>query len=799
MTIHLILILNSVKWGIIVILMAKTKAEKRKAKRKIRLKARRQSTAAAVRSEKADFFYHEYGWFRSSGNFEKALVNLKKALKMDPANKMYLEEMVHLGYDMASSEIQLAGLLRLHESGQMDNEYLPAFLDLLARNGKYQQALEVSEILLLRLAGMKIANKRKIRTTTIQIQEYCRHQLKFEQAEKVALKKAALRLRFSPPKKITPSHPPAEPALPEHKKNKNSVPDIPVVITINDASFQIPLSSGRFMRSEQYDLALEGHRIRFRDSFENLICLSGLHDVRSLWYQEETARKVLKSFRGRALLCDEVGLGKTIEASIILKEYIQRGIVKSALILSPSTLVSQWQEELQTKFGLDFPSTDDPDFQKKGIQFWEAPYILASINQAKSKRNISAVIHREYDMVIVDEAHHLKNRNTLNWKLLNSLKKRFLLLLTATPVENNLMELHNLITLLKPGQLKTASAFRNEFMTKGDPTGPQNRSRLKELLGQVMIRNTRALAKIGIPPRFAQTIRVKPGAGEMMLYRRITDLVHHINETDWDGNRLLLQNLLAEAGSSPMAVELTLQRLLAKRDFLWDHEKEIRAIHNLCRTMGDTEKNRVLLDLIRSTKDKKILFVNYLGTLDHLSRFLSWNDIPHAVFHGSMPNRQKDEEIESFRQEKDILVTTEIGGEGRNLQFCHQMINYDLPWNPMKIEQRIGRIHRLGQQHEVMIFNLCAADSIEDYILDILDRKINMFEMVIGEIDMILGRIRDEKDFSDMVYEIWTKSYSKKQRQDGFDRLAARLQRTKAQYEKTRELDEKLFGVNYEL
>jgi SNF2 family DNA or RNA helicase len=777
--------------------MTKTKAEKHKAKRKGKIKARRRSATAAIRSEKADFFYYESNWYRGSGNFEKALIHLKKALKLDPDNKQFLVAMVQLGTDMDSSQVQLSGLSRLYDSGQMDNEHLLPFLDLLARNGKYQQALEVSEILLTRLAGTKIANKRKIRTTVIQIQDYCRYQLKFEQAQEVASKKTAI--RPSPQKSKPPSRPPPETAPLEPKENKNPAPHIPVVITMDETSFQIALSSGRFMRHEQYELALEAHRIRFRDSFENLICLTGLHDVRSLWYQEETARKVLKSFRGRALLCDEVGLGKTIEAAIILKEYVQRGIVKSALILTPATLVSQWQEELQTKFGLHFPSTDDSDFHKKGIQFWEAPYILASINQAKSKRNISTVTQREYDLVIVDEAHHLKNKNTLNWKLVNSLKKRFLLLLTATPVENNLMELHNLITLLKPGQLKTASAFRTEFMTKGDPTGPQNRSRLKELLGQVMIRNTRALAKIGIPPRFAQTIRVKPGPNEMTLYTRITDLVHQINATEQNGNKLLLKNLLAEAGSSPMAVELTLQRLLAARDFLWDHEQEIRAIHNLCRSMGDTEKNKVLLNLIRSTKGKKIVFVKYLGTLDHLSTLLSWNDIAHAVFHGRMHNQQKDEEIESFRKEKDILVTTEIGGEGRNLQFCHQMINYDLPWNPMKIEQRIGRIHRLGQQNEVMIYNLCAAESIEDYILDILDRKINMFEMVIGEIDMILGRIQDEKDFSDMVYDIWTNSLSNEERQRGFDRLAARLQRSKAQYEKTRELDEKLFGVNYEL
>lgn len=778
--------------------MAKTKAEKRKAKRKVKSKTRRTSAAATARTEKADFYYWEYEWLREHGDDEKALFNLRKALRLQPTNRMYLEEMIRLGYDMDSDDVQLSGLSGLYDSGQMQDTSLPLFTNLLMQNGRYQRALDIAEVLLSRLSGMKTANKRQIRSTTSRIQDYCRHQLALQQTKKTAPGKATR--PSSPPQKDTPPRDPSTAPDPQkHEEKRKPHPDIPVTFSLDEPSFTVPLTGSHFMTHTQYELALEGHSIRFRDSFENLICLKSLHNVESLWYQEETARKVLKSFRGRALLSDEVGLGKTIEASIILKEYIERGIVKNALILTPSTLVSQWQEELRTKFGLDFPSTDDPDFQKKGTEFWQEPYILASINQAKSKRNFPRVIQREYDMVIIDEAHHLKNRNTLNWKLVNSLKKRFLLLLTATPVENNLMELYNLITLLKPGQLKTASAFRNEFMTRGDPTGPQNRSRLKELLGQVMIRNTRALAQVGIPPRFAQTIRVKPSANERMLYTRITDLVHHINEADAGGNTLLLKNLLAEAGSSPKAVELTLQRLLAERDFLWDHEKEIRAIHNLCRTMGDTEKNKTLHKLIRANHGKKIIFVKYLGTLDHLSEFLTWNDIAHAIFHGGMNNRLKDQAINEFREEKDILVTTEIGGEGRNLQFCHQMINYDLPWNPMKIEQRIGRIHRLGQKNEVMIYNLCAADSIEDYILDILDRKINMFEMVIGEIDMIMGRVRDEKDFSDEVYSIWLNSLVEEERAHGYDQLAARLKRSKSQYEKTRALDEKLFGENYEL
>ena len=145
------------------------------------------------------------------------------------------------------------------------------------------------------------------------------------------------------------------------------------------------------------------------------------------------------------------------------------------------------------------------------------------------------------------------------------------------------------------------------------------------------------------------------------------------------------------------------------------------------------------------------------------------------------------------------MLTTEIGGEGRNLQFCQQMINYDLPWNLMKIEQRIGRVHRIGQEKEVTIYNLCATGSAEDYILEVLDKKINMFELVIGEIDMILGRIRGEKEFSDMVYDIWVQSDSDAERKKRFDQLAGRLKRNKASYEKTKTLDQKLFGENYEI
>ena len=780
--------------------MPRTKAEKKKAKRKIKQKERRQRPIRALLREKVEFLVDEALWFMDEGQLDKALFYLEKALRLDPKNEECLQELGRLGYLMKRPDIELSSLLRLYNYGLIKPDQMPLLCHLLEQNGKYKQALCVIQETLKIISKIKARGKNALRESLIKSQKHCQAQL--ETTQKLAAINSPIETvreenRQRESKDII-AHP-ENADIPENHIDKSPLPEIPISIQVDTESFKEALANGNPASLENYELTLEGHRIRFKETFESLICLNSLKNVRSFWFQKETARKILKTFHGRALLSDEVGLGKTIEALMVLKEYIQRGMVKSAIILTPTPLVSQWKEEMKVKFGLNFPSTDDTDYRTWDQSFWKEAFILASINIAKSKKNFPIVTQREYDMVIVDEAHHLKDKNTLNWKLVNALKKRFLLLLTATPVENNLMELYNLVTLLKPGQLKTASDFRQKFMTRGDPTDPRNRGHLKDLLGQVMIRNTRALAKIDIPPRFAQTIKVDPDTSEIELYQKITALIKDINETNGSGHRLLLKNLLAEAGSSPRAVSLTLSRILARQDMLLEHEQRLHAISNLCGSIHTTSKDRLLFKLIRSYPGKKILFVKYHGTLDHVSEFLAGKGISHSLFHGKMDNRSKDEQIQSFKEEKDILVTTEIGGEGRNLQFCHQMLNYDLPWNPMKIEQRIGRIHRIGQEQEVMIYNLCAAGSVEDYILEILDRKINMFEMVIGEIDMILGRIKGEQDFSETVYDIWVNSGSEEERKTAFGQLGSMLKRAKTSYQKSKELDEKLFGENYEL
>lgn len=588
-----------------------------------------------------------------------------------------------------------------------------------------------------------------------------------------------------------PVQPQAPPAPPE------PLPELKVVFETDPVSVLEAIRSQRRSEPEAVQLALQAYRLSFRTSYDQLLCLPTLRDVRSLWYQEDTARKVMKNFRGRAILADEVGLGKTIEAGLILKEYLLRGLVHTALVLAPSSLVAQWQEELGGKFGIPFISTQDELFRQDPDRFWAEPFILASLQTARSKRHFPAVTSRAYDLVVVDEAHHLKNRATQNWKLVNAIQKTFLLMLTATPVQNSLEELYNLVTLLRPGHLKTHKAFKAEFVNRDNPTDPRNREKLRQLLKEVMVRNTRSVTQLKLPPRFALTVRLTPSSQEASFYRAVSEFVttQAARPDARGGDKLAWRKLLEAAGSSPVAALRMLERLQER------HENglgpQITELLDLGRKIRQSAKAQKVVELLKATPVQKLLFVNYLASLEYLEQVLTRHRIPHAVYRGGLTPAQKQAALQTFRDGCPVLLATGTGGEGHNLQFCHVMLNYDLPWNPMEIEQRIGRLHRIGQEKEVQVYNFCTGGSIEDHILDVLDKKINMFELVVGEIDMILGRLQGEEEFSDLVYDLWVHHPEEDERRQAFEALARRLKQARAAHEKSKELDEKLFQEDF--
>ncbi len=562
---------------------------------------------------------------------------------------------------------------------------------------------------------------------------------------------------------------------------------IPVKISpFNEEKFR-PFIEGGNSTLKECRILMDYMQMTVRSGFDELLCLDAMTGIEKYWYQVETVKKVLKQFHGRVLLCDEVGLGKTIEAGMLIKEYLMRGMIKKVLILTPAPLVSQWKEEMLSKFHVEFLTTDDSEFQADSKGFWKNRFIIASINTAKSSKNKPSVIEQFYDLVVVDEAHHLRNRRTLSWKLVNQIKKKFIFLLSATPVQNNLIELFNLITLLKPGQFKTEKLFKQEYVKRGNQKVPANKEKLRELLRDVMIRNTRSAIDLKLPKRFATTIRVEPTDIEREVYSILSGYLRRD-----DLRKPVINLLLKEAGSSPFALKKSLMKIGGGNG--------LEGVIDALKDTGEISKGKALLELLmKNPREKKIIFTQYLKTMDYITGLLAREKIPYVTFSGSLNAKQKDMAIARFKDEIPVLVSTESGGEGRNMQFCNTIINFDLPWNPMKIEQRIGRLHRIGQTRDVFIFNLSVKDTLENYIIDILDSKINMFEMVIGEIEPILGHLGEERDFEDIIMEIWLKSKDEDALKEGFDKLGSEMVNAKSEYVKSKALDEEIFGEDYEI
>jgi len=194
--------------------------------------------------------------------------------------------------------------------------------------------------------------------------------------------------------------------------------------------------------------------------------------------------------------------------------------------------------------------------------------------------------------------------------------------------------------------------------------------------------------------------------------------------------------------------------------------------------------HKLMRDFLFDTDEGKLLCLTQQG-------------IMVSQFNGGMRRKEKEQQIMMFRESAQVLVSTEVGGEGRNLQFCNGMVNYDLPWNPMAIEQRIGRIHRVGQERDVYVFNLAASGTVEYYILELLDKKINMFELVVGELDMILGDIEEEEQFPEMIMGAWVNSNDLSDMEKQIDIIGERLLEGKRQCVKMKDLDEKLFGDSF--
>src|SRR5437773_3794546 len=534
----------------------------------------------------------------------------------------------------------------------------------------------------------------------------------------------------------------------------------------------------------------EAHRISLIDGFDRLLAWPTLRGVVRYPHQERTCLRVLREMRGRAILADEVGLGKTIEAGLLLKEYTIRGLVRRALILTPASLTGQWREEMESKFELPFAVL-------RSVGDWERrPLLVASIDTAKRDPHRVWAQRTSWDLVIVDEAHRLKNRLSVNWRFVAGLSKKYMLLLTATPVQNDMEELFNLVSVLKPGALRTYEGFIDRYVGSRDRRVPANVPELRDRLRDVMVRNRRGIA-FTLPPRRVHSLPVRLSPAERRLYDNVTDFVR---DAYWSASgrmswaaRLTLVVLQREIGSSTFAAAETLRRLAQSPLFGPREREQLEGLERGARAIEQNVKATRLVEFRRSSDEKALVFTQYLRTLQHLQRVLEGEGHRAAVYHGGLSPAAKDGAVRSFEGDRQVFLSTEAGGEGRNLQFARTVVNYDLPWNPLRIEQRIGRVHRLGQEREVHVVNLWAQETVEAYLMELLDRKIHMFELVVGELDLILGNLAERRSFEDMMMEIWALREAE-ERRAALHRLGEALVRARTGYARVKERNEEVLG-----
>jgi len=600
------------------------------------------------------------------------------------------------------------------------------------------------------------------------------------------------------------------------------------------------------------NLQLTGTRLLFEHRYNELSSLSNSR-IEIKPHQVGVVHGVASNYPHRALLADEVGLGKTIEAGLIIKELKARGVANRVLILAPSGIVSQWQLEMRSKFGLIFSqyrrdSVGYLEDNHPGENVWTLnSNIITSTSYASLDENRRREIGLAgWDLVVIDEAHHArrtwqgqsKYTETTLYKLAAMLadpevgNPTGFLLLTATPMQLHRFELYSLIELLDPALFPSFADFNHhcdslsglnhaaeavrrwsEFSESDQELAKseicswlayspeeievllddvEGRKKVTEelhrqhRLGEVLIRNRKAIVG-GFMPRVAFVWPVEMTPQEREAYDAVTGYVRsgYARSKSTQNNALgFLMTIFQKLNtSSSFALRQSLLRRIEKLEAgisqdgavldLEDEELEEQPIgdalgewlgaryeSDVMEEVGELARIVQLLDsipidskarvlnerladiLVEEPNAKVIIFTQFRETQDYLSKVIdsTWN---LEAFHGSLKPSEKDKTVSRFRQHPGptLMISTEAGGEGRNFQFCHILINYDLPWNPMKVEQRIGRVDRLGQKHAVKVINFSILGTIEERVLDVLSRRIRVFEETIGGLDPILGDV----------------------------------------------------------
>lgn len=538
---------------------------------------------------------------------------------------------------------------------------------------------------------------------------------------------------------------------------------------------------------EDISLFMEAIKIRYGYLFNPLlgVCVS---KVDPLPHQIEAVYKyILKEPRIRTLLADDAGAGKTIMAGLVIKELKMRGLIERILIVTPGHLKEQWRRELWERFYEPFKVVDRGDFREEDNPWERYNQVITSIDFAKQEDILKSLEWVPWDLVVVDEAHKMsayvygrRRKETDRYKLGKVLSRNsnHLLFLTATPHRGDPENFKLLMDLLVPGFFRDYESLEDFLKNRDSALFIR---RLKEDLRDFD-------GKPLFTKRYPITVKFKLSNRELELYYKLTHYVLKIYNKigeDYPKRRniafaltilqrrmasstyALLQSLrrrkrrleeLLKRGSVGNTLDLEVDfeediddverwrreekwEVLTVAEDVWELKEEIETLKELirlCEDLGEEVKLKELKKTIhrifkrKDVNPKILIFTEAKDTLEYLVEKLREWGYKVTYIHGEMKIGERMERMREFQEECEIMVATEAAGEGINLQFCNVMINYDIPWNPNRLEQRMGRIHRYGQRRDVYIFNFVAENTQEGKVLIRLLEKLDRIRNILG-------------------------------------------------------------------
>lgn len=544
-------------------------------------------------------------------------------------------------------------------------------------------------------------------------------------------------------------------------------------------------------------------------------------------------------FLDGVILADEVGLGKTIEAGIVISQYwAQRN--RRILIIAPSSLRQQWKQELDEKFVLPASLLDRTNIDELAGPGAKDQILICSYEFANSQ---TTKMIRTWDLVVCDEAHRLRSHWTGQAKIAANVARicrasSKTVMLTATPLQNRLEELYGLVSVFAPDYFHSLEAFKERYLDNPDGVGNDDLAQRVAMVAKRTLRKD-ADKYIRFTERMPLTVAFTPSDAEIELYDKINEYLQRPFLWAFAKSQRHLSALIMRKrlGSSSYAVASTLERTADRLEaevcagrrrndaggFVGDPDvtselreeaentpvtsevidseqrqamlaevEELREYAKLARSITVNQKAVKLVDALEQgfaklreigAPEKAIIFTDSTVTQDYLARSLTeagWGE-GLVLFNGTNTSPEANtiykrwlEEnqggdlvtgvpaadrrkalVDEFRERGRLMIATEAAAEGINLQFCSMLVNYDLPWNPQRIEQRIGRVHRFGQKHNVVVVNFSNKGNLaEERILELLTEKFELFTSVFGASDEVLGQIEDGLDFEKNIAHI---------------------------------------------